>query len=78
MQTTLNEVKQTTNSNSLNIKTLTETQTNQGKLIQENKNEITQTKDSLSSKISEQQMKAYIGALGSINQFFNTEFKKNS
>ncbi|PGY53516.1 phage tail spike protein [Bacillus thuringiensis] len=78
MQTTLNEVKQTTNSNSLNIKTLTETQTNQGKLIQENKNEITQTKDSLSSKISEKQMKAYVGALGSINQFFNTEFKKKT
>ncbi|MHA4153190.1 phage tail spike protein [Bacillus cereus] len=78
MQTTLNEVKQTTNSNSLDIKTLTETQTDQGKLIQENKNEITQTQDSLSSKISEKQMKAYVGALGSTNQFFNTEFKKKT
>ncbi|MBZ6022434.1 hypothetical protein LA440_04505, partial [Bacillus cereus] len=78
MQTTLNEVKQTTNSNSLDIKTLTETQTDQGKLIQENKNEIIQTQDSLSSKISEKQMKAYVGALGSTNQFFNTEFKKKT
>ncbi|PED44828.1 hypothetical protein COK08_28360 [Bacillus cereus] len=78
MQTTLNEVKQTTNSNSLDIKTLTETQTDQGKLIQENKNEITQTQDSLSSKISEKQMKSYVGALGSTNQFFNTEFKKKT
>ncbi|MGA5663705.1 phage tail spike protein [Bacillus bombysepticus] len=78
MQTTLNEVKQTTNSNSLDIKTLTETQTDQGKLIQESKNEITQTQDSLSSKISEKQMKAYVGALGSTNQFFNTEFKKKT
>ncbi|PGX99279.1 phage tail spike protein [Bacillus thuringiensis] len=78
MQTTLNEVKQTTNSNSFDIKTLTEKQTDQGKLIQENKNEITQTQDSLSSKISEKQMKAYVGALGSTNQFFNTEFKKKT
>ncbi|WP_442733943.1 phage tail spike protein, partial [Bacillus cereus] len=78
MQTTLNEVKQTTNANSLDIKTLTETQTDQGKLIQENKNEITQTQDSLSSKISEKQMKAYVGVLGSTNQFFNTEFKKKT
>lgn len=78
MQTTLNEVKQTTDSNSLNIKTLIETQTDQGKLIQENKNEITQTKDSLSSKISEKQMKAYMGALGSTNLLFNTEFKKKT
>lgn len=70
MQTTLNEVKQTTNSNSLNIKTLTETQTNQGKLIQENRNEITQTKRLIKFKDFEKQMKAYVGALGSINQFF--------
>ncbi|QWH60209.1 hypothetical protein EXW39_08500 [Bacillus mycoides] len=75
MQSTLNRVEQTTNSNSQTITALTETQTDQGKLIQQNTNEIKQTKDSLSSKISETQMKAYVGALGSINQLFNTEFK---
>ncbi|KIQ91622.1 phage minor structural protein, partial [Bacillus sp. L_1B0_8] len=78
MQTTLNRVEQTSTSNSQTITALTEKQTEHGKLIQENKNEITQTKDSLSSKISEKQMQAYVGALGSTNQFFNTEFKKKT
>ncbi|QWG39146.1 hypothetical protein EXW35_12095 [Bacillus mycoides] len=43
--------------------------------VDEVKNELKKTNDSLSSKISEKQMKAYVGALGSINQLFNTEFK---
>lgn len=78
MQSTLNRVEQTSTSNSQTITDLTEKQTEHGKLIQENKNEIIQTKDSLSSKISEKQMQAYVGALGSTNQFFNTEFKKKT
>ncbi|MFA2556245.1 phage tail spike protein [Bacillus cereus] len=78
MQSTLNRVEQTSTSNSQTITALTEKQTEHGKLIQENKNEIIQTKDSLSSKISEKQMQAYVGALGSTNQFFNTEFKKKT
>ncbi|QWH63905.1 hypothetical protein EXW39_27770 (plasmid) [Bacillus mycoides] len=43
--------------------------------VDEVKNELKKTNESLSSKISEKQMKAYVGALGSINQLFNTEFK---
>ncbi|WJX02821.1 phage tail spike protein [Bacillus cereus] len=43
--------------------------------VEELKNELERTKDSLSSKISEKQMKAYVGGLGGLNVLFNTEFK---
>ncbi|OQR57314.1 phage tail spike protein [Bacillus sp. CDB3] len=46
--------------------------------VEEVKNELERTNDSLRSKISEIQMKDYVGALGSTNQFFNTEFKKKT
>ncbi|MGN4759883.1 phage tail spike protein [Bacillus cereus group sp. MYBK227-2] len=75
MQSALNRVEQTSTSNSQTITALTEKQTEHGKLIQQNTNELEQTKDSLKSTITEQQMKAYVGGLGGPNILFNTEFK---
>ncbi|WP_342761980.1 phage tail spike protein [Bacillus sp. BR3(2024)] len=75
MQSTLNRVEQTSTSNSQTITALTEKQTEHGKLIQQNTNELEQTKDSLKSTITEKQMKAYVGGLGGPNILFNTEFK---
>ncbi|WP_130067801.1 phage tail spike protein, partial [Bacillus albus] len=75
MQSALNRVEQTSTSNSQTITALTEKQTEHGKLIQQNTNELEQTKDSLKSTITEKQMKAYVGGLGGPNILFNTEFK---
>ncbi|WP_242298278.1 tail fiber domain-containing protein, partial [Bacillus cereus group sp. BfR-BA-01382] len=75
MQSTLNRVEQSSTSNSQTITALTEKQTEHGKLIQQNTNELEQTKDSLKSTITEKQMKAYVGGLGGPNVLFNTEFK---
>lgn len=56
MQTTLNQVKQTTDSNSQTITTLSQTQGKQGEIIQQNTSDITQLNNQIKSKVSETQM----------------------
>ncbi|EOO66468.1 phage minor structural protein, partial [Bacillus cereus VD196] len=75
MQTTLNQVKQTTDSNSQSIKTLSQTQGKQGEIIQQNTSDITQLNNQIKSKVTDTQMQEYVGGLGSTNLLFNTAFE---
>lgn len=76
MQTTLNQVKQTTDSNAQTITTLSQTQGKQGEIIQQNTSDITQLNNQIKSKVSETQMQNYVGGLGSTNMLLNTAFEK--
>ncbi|MEB9625883.1 peptidase S74, partial [Bacillus cereus] len=75
MQTTLNQVKQTTDSNSQTIKTLSQTQGKQGEIIQQNTSDITQLNNQIKSKVTDTQMQEYVGGLGSTNLLFNAAFE---
>ena len=63
MQTTLNQVKQTTDSNSQTITTLSQTQGKQGEVIQQNTSDITQLNNQIKSKVTDTQMQEYVGGL---------------
>ncbi|RWQ72560.1 phage tail spike protein [Bacillus cereus] len=75
MQATLNQVKQTTDSNSQTITTLSQTQGKQGEIIQQNTSDITQLNNQMKSKVSDTQMQEYVGGLGSTNLLFNAAFE---
>ncbi|MDA2634329.1 peptidase S74 [Bacillus cereus] len=75
MQTTLNQVKQTTDSNSQTITTLSQTQGKQGEIIQQNTSDITQLNNQIKSKVTDTQMQEYVGGLGSTNLLFNAAFE---
>lgn len=75
MQSTLNQVKQTTDLNSQNITTLSQTQGKHGEIIQQNTSDITQLNNQIKSKVSETQMQDYVGGLGSVNMYFNSAFE---
>ncbi|MEH7043744.1 phage tail spike protein [Bacillus thuringiensis] len=76
MQSTLNQVKQTTDSNSQSITSLSQTQGKQGEIIQQNTSDITQLNNQIKSKVSDTQMQEYVGGLGSTNMLLNTAFEK--
>ncbi|UYX50588.1 tail fiber domain-containing protein [Bacillus thuringiensis] len=78
MQTTLNQVQQTTNSNSQNITSLTQMQGQQGAIVQQNTSDITQLNNQIKSKVSDTQMQEYVGGLGSTNLLFNTAFESRT
>ncbi|MEI5951191.1 phage tail spike protein [Bacillus albus] len=73
MQSTLNQVKQTTDLNSQSITTISQTQ---GKIIQQNTSDITQLNNQIKSKVSATQMQDYVGGLGSTNLLFNAAFEE--
>ncbi|OOR74511.1 peptidase S74 [Bacillus cereus] len=75
MQSTLNKVEQTTNSNSQSITSLSQTQGQQGVIIQQNTSDITQLNNQMKSKVSDTQMQEYVGGLGSTNLLFNAAFE---
>ncbi|MEM5664689.1 hypothetical protein AAHB94_16365 [Bacillus toyonensis] len=75
MQSTLNKVEQTTNSNSQSITSLSQKQGKQGEIIQQNTSDITQLNNQIKSKVSETQMQDYVGGLGSVNMYFNSAFE---
>lgn len=75
MQSTLNKVEQTTNSNSQSITSLSQTQGQQGAIIQQNTSDITQLNNQMKSKVSDTQMQEYVGGLGSTNLLFNAAFE---
>ncbi|NCA61201.1 phage tail spike protein [Bacillus cereus] len=75
MQTTLNQVKQTTDSNSQTITTLSQIQGKQGGVIQQNTSDITQLNNQIKSKVTDTQMQEYVGGLGSTNLLFNAAFE---
>ncbi|MCQ6288233.1 phage tail spike protein [Bacillus cereus] len=75
MQSTLNQVKQTTDSNSQTIATLSQTQGKQGAIIQQNTSDITQLNNQIKSKVTDTQMQEYVGGLGSTNLLFNVAFE---
>ncbi|MGN4542731.1 phage tail spike protein [Bacillus cereus group sp. MYBK95-2] len=76
MQTTLNQVKQATDSNSQTITTLSQTQGKQGEIIQQNTSDITQLNNQIKFKVTDTQMQEYVGGLGSTNMLLNTAFEK--
>ncbi|PGW90312.1 phage tail spike protein [Bacillus cereus] len=76
MQSTLNKVEQTTNSNSQSITSLSQTQGQQGAIIQQNTSDITQLNNQMKSKVSDTQMQEYVGGLGSTNLLFNAAFEE--
>lgn len=73
MQSTLNQVKQTTDLNSQSITTISQTQ---GKIIQQNTSDITQLNNQIKSKVSATQMQDYVGGLGCTNLLFNAAFEE--
>ncbi|ACK94521.1 MULTISPECIES: phage tail spike protein [Bacillus cereus group] len=75
MQSTLNKVEQSTNSNSQSITSLSQTQGQQGAIIQQNTSDITQLNNQMKSKVSDTQMQEYVGGLGSTNLLFNAAFE---
>ncbi|PGN66018.1 hypothetical protein CN964_29675, partial [Bacillus cereus] len=75
MQTTLNQVKQTTDSNSQTITTLSQMQGKQGEIIQQNTSDIAQLNNQIKSKVTDTQMQEYVGGLGSTNLLFNAAFE---
>ncbi|MGH0881878.1 phage tail spike protein [Bacillus paranthracis] len=75
MQTTLNQVKQATDSNAQTITTLSQTQGKQGEIIQQNTSDITQLNNQIKSKVTDTQMQEYVGRVGSTNLLFNAAFE---
>ncbi|WHY27625.1 phage tail spike protein [Bacillus wiedmannii] len=75
MQSTLNQVKQTTDLNSQSITTISQTQGKHGEIIQQNTSDITQLNNQIKSKVSDTQMQEYVGGLGSTNLLFNAAFE---
>ena len=61
MQSTLNEVKQTTDSNSQTIKTLSQTQGQQEEIIQQNTSNIIQLNNQMKNTVTDTQMQEYVG-----------------
>ncbi|MEE6153675.1 phage tail spike protein, partial [Bacillus cereus] len=71
-----NTIKQTVDSNQQTINSLSQTQGQQGAIIQQNTSDITQLNNQIKSKVSETQMQNYVGGLGSTNMLLNTAFEK--
>ncbi|HDX9636382.1 TPA: phage tail spike protein [Bacillus thuringiensis] len=71
-----NVIKQTVDSNQQTINSLSQTQGQQGAIIQQNTSDITQLNNQIKSKVSETQMQNYVGGLGSTNMLLNTAFEK--
>ncbi|MGR5865733.1 hypothetical protein ACT7DZ_22825 [Bacillus cereus] len=71
----MNQVKQTTDSNSQTITTLSQTQGKQGEIVQQNTSDITQLNNQIKSKVTDTQMQEYVGRLGSTNLLFNAAFE---
>ena len=74
MQTTVSEIKQTTNEISSKVSDITKVQTDQGEVLANHESKITQNSQQISSKVSSNEMREYVGGLGTQNMVLNSQF----